>query len=209
MALIQTSAPSIEPVSLDEVKLHLRLSTATTTDDAILNSYISAARKQAENYTRRQICDAQWQLVLSGFPGEKGAIELPRPPLTTVSSEIVITYINSTFGTSTLASTFYSIDRGCVPPRVYPSKNSSNENSWGDLDLADVFNAVTVTYVSGYTSNTSSIAAPADVCLWIKMKVGQFYNYREPITNDDYRSLPNEHFNGLLDPYVVLGDVNL
>ena len=207
MALVQITPPTVEPVTLAETKQHLRLSTAASVEDDLLNSYITVARKQAENLMRRQINDATWRLLLPAFPlNSKGAIELPRPPLTTSTSEVSITYTNSTFGVTTLGSTFYTIDINHTLPRIYPSENSSNENRWSDLDLADIPNAVTVNYVSGYSSTVADTTIPAEIKLWVKMKVGQFYEYREPITTDQYRQVPRTHFDGLLDAYRIMGE---
>jgi len=208
MALIQITGPVLEPVTLDELKNHLRLSTVLTVEDALLNSYITVARKQAENFTRRQLCDATWRLILPGFPYSTYALELPRPPLTTVSSEITVGYMDSSYSTQALGTTFYTVDYNSVLPRIYPSKNSSHENSWGDIDLASVYNAVVIDYVSGYSSASTGTAVrvPEEIQVWIKMKAGMLYNYREPVTLDDYRRIPQEHFNGLLDAYVIAGE---
>lgn len=203
MSLLQIVASTVEPVTLDELKHHLRLSTATTVEDAELLSYIQVSRKQAENYMKRQIIDATYQLTLNGFPADgRGAIELPRPPLTTVSNEVVIIYIDSSFSSTTLGSTFYTIDVAHTLPRIYPSQNSSNENSWSDLSVASVRNAVTVQFVSGYASVASTLI-PEEIKTWIKMKCGVLYEYREAITVDQFRRIPMEHFNGLLDAYVI------
>lgn len=200
-----TVASTVEPITLEEVKIHLRLSTATGTEDTLLNSYIQVARKQAENYMKRQIMDATYQLLLDTFPDNNtGAIELLRPPLSTVDAETVITYTDSSYNSQTLASTFYTIDRVSVLPRIFPSFNSSNENSWGDLTLASIPNAVTVQFVSGYSSSEGSTLIPEEIKQWIKMRVGMFYEYREPVTVDQYRQLPRTYMDGLLDGYTIL-----
>lgn len=205
MALIQSVAPTVEPVTLDELKTHLRLSTVSTVEDALLNSYMLVARKQAENYMKRQINDATWKLILPSFPSNgTGWIELPRPPLTTVAGEITITYTDTAYNSTTLGSTFYTIDVNHTLPRIYPSFNSSNENSWADLSVADRPNAVTVTYVSGYSSSAGSTLIPEEIKMWIKMRVGTLYEYRESITVDQYRQMPRTHFDGLLDAYVII-----
>jgi uncharacterized phiE125 gp8 family phage protein len=204
MALVQTVASTVEPITLDELKNHLKLSTVITTEDALLNTYIQVARKQAENYMKRQIIDATWQLILSDFPADsRGSIELPRPPLTTIANEVSITYIDSSYSSTTLGSTFYTIDVNHTLPRIYPSDNSSNENRWSDLSPANVNNAVTVQYVSGYSSVNSTLI-PAEIKQWIMMRCGMFYEYREPVTIDQYRQIPRTFMDGLLDGYTIL-----
>lgn len=205
MALILSVPATVEPVSLAEIKLYLRLSTVVTTEDDLLNSYIKVARNQAENFMKRQIIDAGWELLLPSFPSlSTGAITLPRPPLSTVVSEVVVKYTDTAFSVQTLASTFYTIDTKHTLPRIYPSKNSSNVNSWSDISIANVPSAVTVNYVSGYSSSQDSTLIPEEIKTWIKMKVGTLYEYREAVTTDQYRQMPRTHFNGLLDPYTII-----
>ncbi len=51
MALQITTEPLVEPISLIEAKLHLRVS--TTADDALITQLIRAARIYCENYQGR------------------------------------------------------------------------------------------------------------------------------------------------------------
>ena len=45
---------------------------------------------------KRSINKQQWELRIDDFNGNDGDIELPRPPLTTVSSEVVVNYVKDT-----------------------------------------------------------------------------------------------------------------
>ena len=201
MALIQTVGPTSEPVSVAEVKAHLRITTVD--DNELLEGYIKATRHQAENYMKRQILPATWQLKFDDFNNSTQAIKLPRPPLSSTASDVTITYINSTVAGSsstTLSSTAYTVDNDSEPGRVYPSYG----NDW-PTDVLDVNHAVTVQYITGYVS-TSSV--PENIKLWIKQSVGMMYEFREPaFTNNRLemmQEVPRAYFNALLDPYVVL-----
>lgn len=200
MALIQTVAPSSEPVSVAEVKAHLRITTVD--DNELLESYIKASRHQAENYMKRQVLPATWQLKFDDFSNSTQAVTLPRPPLSSTASDVTITYINSTVSGSsstTLSSTAYTVDNDSEPGRVYPSHG----NEW-PTDVLDVNFAVTIQYITGYVSES----VPENIKLWIKQSVGAMYEFREPVfTNNRLEMLqevPRAYFNGLLDPYVVL-----
>lgn len=202
MALIQITAPATEPVTLAEIKQHLRIPDSTsggsTAEDSYLYMLGKVARKQAENLIKRQCIHATWQLVLGKFPDK--IIELPRPPLSTVSTDISITYVDSSGATQTVPTTAYTIDRTAVPPRIFPS----TAVEWSDYEVStERPNPVTVQYVSGYSS-VASTAIPDNLKLWILMKTAQLYEYREPVSNDQFREVPRDHFNGLLDDLCVI-----
>lgn len=201
MALIQISAPSAEPVTLADVKTHLRIPTTSqggsTDEDVLISAYIKVARKQCENIIKRQLVNATWQLVLPAFPGGSGDIWIKRPPMSTVSTDLVITYRDTSNSTQTLASTFYEVQYG-EHSRIFPAY----ENYWSDLDTIVHPSAVSVQYVSGYTSST---AIPEEIALWIKMQVGSLYEFREPVSDIafNFKELPRNSFDGLLDAYRV------
>jgi uncharacterized phiE125 gp8 family phage protein len=200
MSLVLTTPPTIEPVSLDEIKLFARLA-ATTVEDALLNAYISVARNQAENYTHRQINKAVWQYSLDDFPAWE--IRLPRVPL--LSTAVTISFTNSSHGSTSVDTTFMTVDTANTIPRVYPSHNSSNENAWDDLDPADIPNNIKVSFTAGYSSvvSTATTVVPEPIKQYIKLRVATMYKYRESITTDQYRRIPKDYHVGLLDAYVI------
>jgi len=74
--------PTIEPLDLDEVKKHLRFT--STSEDTLLDVYISMARQYFEEHTGRQIMTATWARTVDLTPS--GPIPLPRPPLQSIVS---------------------------------------------------------------------------------------------------------------------------
>ncbi len=130
-ALIRTTAPATEPLSLSEARLHLRLS--TTDDDTLVTNLISVARMACEEFTRRALITQGWTLWLDHFPGTatnwwdnensssssyltvKRFINLPRPPLVAVASV-------STFDDDDTETVFdpanYFVDSASEPGRL-------------------------------------------------------------------------------------------
>ena len=104
MPLIQTSLPSVEPVSLSDAKSFLRVDSDLTDDDTLIALLISAARRYAESYCGRSFISQGWRLVLDSFPGPSlmgvpygntfsipaHAIQIERSPLISVDS---VTYV--------------------------------------------------------------------------------------------------------------------
>lgn len=200
--LVMLSSATAEPVTVEQVKAHLRIT--TNDDDLLLENFIISARSAAENYMKRQIMPVQWRVILDTFPGTTGAIELPRPPLSTASTDISITYFkDSTImnDSTTVASTSYTIDYDREPGCVYPSYG----NDWPDDVTDERKSCVFVNYKSGYATVQK---VPEPIKLWIKMKVGSMYEFREPISESKYSGevsqLRHEYYNGLLDPYVIV-----
>lgn len=73
----QLSQPSIEPVSLDEMKTYLKLD--HDHDDLMLSAFLIAARVHLENATNRHFITQTWRLELTIPCGT--SIELPLQPV--------------------------------------------------------------------------------------------------------------------------------
>ena len=113
MALVLITEATGPCVTVEEIKQHLRLSTSDTSEDALLNSMLMAAQYEAENKTKRALMPETWELVLDSFPD--GGIEIPRPPLSSNSTDLSITYIDSSGSAVTLSATAYSVDSDSEP----------------------------------------------------------------------------------------------
>lgn len=191
MGLTQTAAPTVEPVSLAELRQHLRIDDHD--EDLLIESLGIAARQHCEMFTRRQFCTATWQLTLDGFPNvfrEKGApyvwegrhgkeIWLPSPPLQSVSS---ITYVDTAGDTQTWAASNYDVDTDSEPGRV----TLAFGKSWPTAQAQP--ESVTITYVAGYGAASD---VPSNIKAAIKLWVGNLFENREPVlTGSIAASLP-------------------
>ena len=198
MSLKRITASTTYCVSLDEVKSFLRLSSSTD-EDTLLAAFIKSAESYAENYMKRSINKQQWELRIDGFNGHDGDIELPRPPLTTVSSEVVVNYVEDTTtgNTTSISATAFTIDYQSEPGVLYPSY----DNEWPTP--RDEHNAVRITYFSGYA--TASLV-PDSIKQWVKLRVGAMYENRESLmvgSGNFISELPHSYVDGLLDEFVV------
>ena len=198
MPLKQITAPATQTVSVAEVKDFLRIQ-GTTAEDFLLHGFIKVADKYAENYTKRALLRQQFELRIDDFPGSSVAIELPRPPISTASTDIVITYVEDTTAgnTTTVPSTLYDIDMYSEPAAIYPTY----ENEWPDA-VRDERNAVRITYYSGYANQA---AVPQEIKQWVMLRVGSMYENRESLVNTGtgFREMKRSYVDGLLDEYVI------
>lgn len=83
MTLLRTGDAIAEPVTLVEVKAHLRLSHAS--EDDLLNGLIKAAREDLERTTGLALIDQTWRLALDRWPAG-GCVFLMRHPVREVLS---------------------------------------------------------------------------------------------------------------------------
>ncbi len=84
--LTLVTPPSIEPLSLSETKLYLRVS--TTSEDSLITGLITAAREIAESYTKRSFITQTWMLSYDHFVPRK--VFLPRGPVQSVTSVNIV-----------------------------------------------------------------------------------------------------------------------
>ena len=70
MRLVLITPPAVEPVTLDEAKLHARVEYPD--QDALVTSLIVAARRYCETCLRAALITQQWVLMLDSFPSAGG-----------------------------------------------------------------------------------------------------------------------------------------
>ena len=81
MKLKLKTGPAVEPVTLEEAKLHLRVDSGD--DNALITALITTARELAERETHRAFITQTWQMYLDTAEAE---IEIPKPPLQSIVS---------------------------------------------------------------------------------------------------------------------------
>lgn len=163
-AIRVTVPPAIEPVSVEQVKSMLGIT--SDTKDAMIAMQITIARSLAEEFTGRAFITQTIQLQIDRFPPGRvpwwdGTIQaplrafisqepllLPRPPLVTVTS---VQYYDESNTLRTIASSSYYVDSITEPARVVLNPGQS----WPS-DVRDRA-AVLITYNAGYGSTSPSV----------------------------------------------------
>ena len=201
MPLQLITPPALEPVSLDEVKHHLRVDIED--DDALITALITAARQAAESITQRQLMPAMHSLVLDGFVWPQGraaggcASMLPSNVLLLtpcpVRAVTAVQYLDMNGHVQALDINDYVVDLVCEPARLTPAFG----RVW-PVALPQI-GSVTVRFETGYADKES---VPEGIKAWIKLRVGAMYAHREEITATTRGRLDSLPFvDGLLDPY--------
>jgi uncharacterized phiE125 gp8 family phage protein len=161
-----TMGPEEEPVSLDEVKTHLRF-TGTAEDDLIAG-LITAAREQCELVARRALVAQTIALRLPAWP-PIGVLRLPQPPLIEVLS---VEYIDAAGEAQTMPADDYYVylaDPGMIVLRP--------TGSWPTAELMPG-TPVTVTFRAGYGAPG---AVPRRYRQAILLLVGTWFATREHV----------------------------
>lgn len=160
--------PTAEPITLAEAELHLRVD--GDTEDNLISDLIKAAREYCEEFTRRALAEQTIEAYPDHFPYE-GEIELPRPPLQSVTS---IKYKNSA-GTETnmTADTDYLVDVDSTVGRIVLPYGKS----WPAFTPWPV-HPIKIRYVAGYSS---ADPIPKSIKQAMLLLVGHWYENREAV----------------------------
>lgn len=180
-----TTEPAQEPVSLDELKDHMRVDVAD--DDALIDALILAARLRAETFLQRALITQTITLSLDWFPA---VILAPRPSLQSVTR---IDYIDTAGATQTLAAAKYTVDAKSEPGRIMPA--------FGEIwpTTRDTFNAATVVYIAGYGLLPADVKEP--IRQGIMHLAAHFYENREAVADMRKPQIMPLVGEALLSPY--------
>lgn len=179
-------APTEEPVTLSEAKLHLRVDSSA--EDTLIGALITAAREQAEHITGRALCLQTWDLILDAFPS---AFKLSYPPVQSVSE---VVYLDANGASQSLTLTNTLLDNAASPAYLVPAYGKAWPESYA------LPNAVRVRYVCGYGG---ADVVPQSIKAWMLLCIGTLYAQRETFVAAQAAPMPNRFWQGLLDPFIV------
>lgn len=200
MGALLVTPPSVEPITLADAKLHLRVIDAS--EDSLIGVFIAAARQHVEEYTQRRLINQTWSVTFDGFTmpaacvyGSVAAnwLELPFAPASSITG---VTYVDGNGVTQTLAPATYSLDAGSSIPRLL------NLGAWPSTKQTS--NAVAATVVFGYGATPEDV--PAAIRAAMLLLLGNWYANREAVVDSRAATELPMGVAALLAPYrVALG----
>lgn len=177
------TAPTEEPITLADAKLHLRVT--HTEEDGRIASMIEAARRRCEAETRRALVTQTWDLTLPFWPGvgnsvvtsgpewpwmgRGGRIILPKPPLQSITSITYLTPAGSTLAVT--EGTDFKVRTGS--PGVVSLKSGK---SWPSVSTED--DPIMIRFVAGYGLGA---AVPDSLVQGMLLLIGSMYEHREDL----------------------------
>lgn len=189
MTTIKIIDATVEPLTLQEAKIHLNETLDDAANDAYISALITVARQAAEERLGRTLIQTTLQRVLYGFPwGE--AIKLYRP---TVLSVDWVKYIDTSGVQQTMDPSAYLLEPGSEPGLLWPT--------WGQRwpAVRHQPGAVVVQYQAGY--GTTAAAVPAPIVHWIKLALSDLYENRA--RSSDRPAVPQDFAEGLLNGHHI------
>lgn len=177
MALKLVTGATVNPISLEEAKEHLRVE--DDDEDTLIELLIGAATKHSEKFMGRALYAQTWDLYVDQFPGEgdvyPDVIKLPLSPLLDV---VGVFYRDASDVEQEFAAASYLVDEASEPARLV----LGNSGSWPTT--RDGANAVRIRFRAGYVDNALSPAVgavPDDIRSAILLYLGSLYAHRETV----------------------------
>lgn len=163
------TVPSIEPVTLYEAKMQLRIDEspdATHRDEEYITGLIKTARQWCEGFQNRAYITQTWDLYLDAFPNED-YIEIPLPPLQSIEH---LKYKDTSGTLQTWTNTNYIVDTNREPGRVSLAYGISWPSTYAEIQ------AVQIQFKAGYGDAASAV--PENIKTAIKLKLTDLYENR-------------------------------
>lgn len=180
---IRIVAPTVLPVSVSEVKEHLRVTHSD--EDAVIGRYLRAEVERAEEYTGLGLLQQTWQQT---FPAFTNPMLLYRRPLLAVGSPLAavqVTFLDGTGALMTLANSVYTVT-GLGSALAYGAVRLGYGQSWPAV--YGVQEAVIITYTVGF--GTTADAVPETIREAIRVMVTDRFENRGSLREGSFDELP-------------------
>ena len=184
MALVRLVAPEVTPLSLTEVKTHLRVDDID--QDDVIQMYLDAATSYVDGewgFLGRALVTQTWRLTIDTFPCAE--IKIPLPPLQSITS---VGYFDSAGDFQTLVEgTDYFVDDQSEPAWITPM------TTWPTT--LDAINSVRIEFIAGYVADSSSPPSltaniPADIKHAMLLLITDWMEHRQNVLTDTANALP-------------------
>ncbi|MCW7542010.1 head-tail connector protein [Aquabacterium sp. A7-Y] len=185
MPILKITDATVEPIDLQEAKLHLRVD--GDEEDVLIAQLIKTVRMACEAECRRTLIETTLELVADAFC-DVLSLFLPR-----VMEVLSVKYIDPAGAEQILRPAAYQLDKDSEPARLLPGYGAG----WPATRPQP--GAVRVRYRAGY--GTSAADVPPPLKAWMLLHLGHLYQNREASTTGGVQPLP--YTDSLLDPYRV------
>jgi len=175
METVLKTGPVVEPLSLDEVKRHVRICIDDSDQDDYLQDLIVVARNQVEMITWRKLITQTWYAYLQEWPHGK-YIELPFGKLQSVTAEVIdgvsgIKYIDADGDTYAWDSDEYIVGTDYQKGRI----TLADGCTWPNESLYPS-NPIEIVFLCGYGLGAS---VPPQIKHAMKMIISELFENRE------------------------------
>ncbi|ADZ71351.1 head-tail connector protein [Polymorphum gilvum] len=171
MTAVLTNPPAVEPVTVEDMRAHLRL--AHEAEDALLAELIAAARSQVERETRRALIAQGWRAYFDAWPAGR-IVRLPVAPVIAVAAVTV-------YGTDGLPADLDPVDWRLDGPaaRLRVAAGAGG----------DAANGIEIDFTAGYGAAPADVPAPLRQA--IRLLAAHWYEHREAGSDLALASVPH------------------
>lgn len=165
MSLDLIAGPAVEPVSVAEAKMHVRID--GTAEDGFISSLIITSRLHVEAALGLALVTQRWLWRFDQWPG-KGAVELPLRPVQSVDA----VRIHPASGTAaTVSPSSYTLDGAGNPARLMPKAALPGPGA--------AINGIEIEFTAGFGAAAADVPAPIRQA--VLLLVAHWYENREPV----------------------------
>jgi uncharacterized phiE125 gp8 family phage protein len=182
-----TVEPTFEPISLSEIKDHLRIDGSE--EDQYLLGLIKAARRMVERYTRKAIITQRVEGWLDGIPCENYVELIPSPVQTGALVDPVVSFYTMDNTEVVFAATNYFVDTASTPARLVLNV----AQPWPTYTRER--NSMKFVWTAGWTTADN---VPYVLTQAMNMLVGHWYSQREIISGSTIMRDPSQSIAYLL-----------
>lgn len=184
MTLISTRPPTGEPVTVDALKAHLRITHAS--EDVLLGELIATARQTVEREAGVACLDQGYRLVLDALPGN-GLVRLPVHPVGQVTA---ITAYDADGNASAVDTATTVLDGYAVPPRLLFKQRPT---------ATRCINGIEIDFDAGF--GTTAAEVPDTLKRAITLAAAHWYEFRAELAASDQPASYPAGFHALLSPW--------
>ncbi len=186
MTLSLLNGPFMEPVSLTEAKLHIRLD--SDNEDDLLKALITTARLHVERLTKRIFLQQTWRFYADTLP-EDGLLEIPLGPLVSIDK---VTFYNGEGMPKLIEPQDYVSDISSHPARIKfrPTVIKAPKKA---------LNGIEIDFQVGFGITTLDV--PRDLRQAVLMLVAHWYENRSEVSADFNLSPTPKGVDALIAPY--------
>ena len=166
MGLKLLSGPAAEPVSIDEVKAHLRVD--GNNEDALIASLVLTSRLHIETALGLAMMTQQWQLVLDTWPAD-AIVKLGIAPVQAINE---VRVIDKDGAAIVVPSSSYTLEVTGRPARLV-----AGDHAWPSPGRKA--GGVQIDFTAGFGATPEAVPAPIRQALLLL--VTHWYEHRDPI----------------------------
>lgn len=186
MSLVLTAAPAVEPITLADAKLQLRVD--GTAEDTFIASLIVTSRLQIEAALGMALISQAWRWTLDAWPAGQG-IELPIRPVQSVDA---LTVSRGDGTPVTVPPSQYHVDAAANPARIVYAPAS--------LPMPGVIaEGISIGFTAGFGPAPADVPPPIRQAL--TLLVAHWFENREPVAIGMQAVAIPEMVSSLLAPF--------